>query len=182
MSPPDLFTVNETAIVLRIGRTTAYELARRDLESSGGEGLGVVRIGGPLRVPRASLERVTGWPLSWPPCPGTVDAKPALTEAVASAAAAGARRPAGDSHPILSGATAVLARWSISAAAARGAVRRSLFVWPGVALPDVVKRWHRLMGVDRASRWEAWSEPLAGEHLHRLRGGSLKPERAPAGW
>ena len=40
MSTPDLFTITEAAVVLRIGRTTAYELARRDLASGGGEGLG----------------------------------------------------------------------------------------------------------------------------------------------
>ena len=33
MSTPDLFTITEAAVVLRIGRTTAYELARRDLAS-----------------------------------------------------------------------------------------------------------------------------------------------------
>jgi hypothetical protein len=35
---PDLFTVEEAARVLRIGRTTAYELARRYLRSNGAEG------------------------------------------------------------------------------------------------------------------------------------------------
>ena len=46
MSTPELFTVTEAAVVLRIGRTTAYELARRDLAAGGGEGLGVIRVGG----------------------------------------------------------------------------------------------------------------------------------------
>jgi len=64
MSTPDLFTLAEAAAVLRIGRTTAYELARRDLATNGGEGLGVVRIGGQLRVPRASLERLIGAPIA----------------------------------------------------------------------------------------------------------------------
>ena len=67
MSTPDLFTVAEAAVVLRIGRTTAYELVRRDFASGGGEGLGVVRIGGQFRVPRAALERLVGGPVSWPP-------------------------------------------------------------------------------------------------------------------
>lgn len=67
MSTPDLFTVAEAAVVLRIGRTTAYELVRRDFASGGGEGLAVVRIGGQFRVPRAALERIVGGPVSWPP-------------------------------------------------------------------------------------------------------------------
>lgn len=66
MPTPDLFTVTEAAAVLRIGRTASYELARRDLATGGGEGLGVVRVGGKLRVPRAALERLVGGPLSWP--------------------------------------------------------------------------------------------------------------------
>lgn len=64
MSNPDLFTVAEAAIVLRIGRTTAYELVRRDFDSGGGEGLAVVRIGGQFRVPRSALERIVGGPVT----------------------------------------------------------------------------------------------------------------------
>jgi len=64
MSVPDLLTVAEAAIVLRIGRTTAYELVRRDFDSGGGEGLAVVRIGGQFRVPRSALERILGGPVT----------------------------------------------------------------------------------------------------------------------
>jgi excisionase family DNA binding protein len=64
MSVPDLFTVAEAAIVLRIGRTTAYELVRRDFDSGGGEGLAVVRVGGQFRVPRSALERILGGPVT----------------------------------------------------------------------------------------------------------------------
>ena len=64
MSVPDLFTVAEAAVVLRIGRTTAYELVRRDFDSGGGEGLAVVRIGGQFRVPRSALERIVGGPVT----------------------------------------------------------------------------------------------------------------------
>jgi hypothetical protein len=39
--------------VLRIGRTSAYELARRYLRSNGAEGIPVLRVGHLLRVPRA---------------------------------------------------------------------------------------------------------------------------------
>ena len=58
MSLPELFTVTEAAVVLRIGRTTAYELARRDLATGGGEGLGVIRVGGQLRIPRVADPQV----------------------------------------------------------------------------------------------------------------------------
>ncbi len=64
MSVPDLLTVTEAAVVLRIGRTTAYELVRRDFDSGGGEGLAVVRIGGQFRVPRSALERIVGGPVT----------------------------------------------------------------------------------------------------------------------
>lgn len=64
MSNPDLFTVAEAAVVLRIGRTTAYELVRRDFDSGGGEGLAVVRVGGQFRVPRSALERIVGGPVT----------------------------------------------------------------------------------------------------------------------
>ncbi len=66
MSGPDVFTIAEVAVILRIGRTTAYELAARDLATGGGVGLGVVRVGNQLRVRRASLEAMVGGPVSWP--------------------------------------------------------------------------------------------------------------------
>ena len=66
MSAPDLFTVTEAVVVLRIGRTTAYELARRDLATGGGEGLGVVRVGGQLRISRVALEAIVGGPVTTP--------------------------------------------------------------------------------------------------------------------
>ena len=66
MPTPELFTVTEAAVVLRIGRPTAYELARRDLATGGGEGWGVIRVGGQLRVPRVALERLIGAPVETP--------------------------------------------------------------------------------------------------------------------
>jgi excisionase family DNA binding protein len=64
MAVPDLLTIEEAAAVLRVGRTTAYELANRDLATGGGEGLGVVRVGRLLRVRRSSLEALVGGPLT----------------------------------------------------------------------------------------------------------------------
>lgn len=52
--------------MLRIGRTAAYELARRDLATGGSEGLRVVRVGRLLRVPRAALEDLVGGPFTIP--------------------------------------------------------------------------------------------------------------------
>lgn len=63
---PALLTVEEAARVLRIGRTAAYELARRDLATGGGEGLRVCRVGRLLRVPRVALEDLVGGPFVIP--------------------------------------------------------------------------------------------------------------------
>lgn len=56
----------EAARVLRIGRTAAYELARRWRETGGEEGLPVVAFGRVLRVPRTALEDLSGGPVVLP--------------------------------------------------------------------------------------------------------------------
>ena len=55
---PEVLTVEEAAVVLRIGRGAAYELARLWRETNGREGLPVVAFGRSLRVPRAALRRM----------------------------------------------------------------------------------------------------------------------------
>ena len=55
---PDVLTVEEAAVVLRISRGAAYELARQYRESGGRHGLPVVELGRTLRVPRAALIRL----------------------------------------------------------------------------------------------------------------------------
>jgi hypothetical protein len=66
-SHPDLLTVEEAARVLRIGRTSAYALARRYPATDGVEGVPVLRVGHLLRVPRFRLEELVGGPITWPP-------------------------------------------------------------------------------------------------------------------
>ena len=61
---PNFLTVEEAARVLRIGRTSAYQLAQQWCSTDGREGLPVVRVGRMLRVPRHVLERLAGGELS----------------------------------------------------------------------------------------------------------------------
>jgi len=53
--PPLLHTIEEAADVLKVGRTLAYALARRDEETTGLDGLPVIQLGNCLRVPRRAL-------------------------------------------------------------------------------------------------------------------------------
>lgn len=55
---PAVLTVEEAAAALRIGRSAAYELARRYRATGGRDGLPVVCFGRSLRVPRAALLRL----------------------------------------------------------------------------------------------------------------------------
>ena len=55
---PEVLTVEEAAVVLRIGRGAAYELARQWRETKGRRGLPVVTLGRSLRVPREALRRL----------------------------------------------------------------------------------------------------------------------------
>ena len=53
---PDFFTVDEAGHVLRIGRSSAYALARQFVVSGGEAGLPAVRIARHLRVPSVRLD------------------------------------------------------------------------------------------------------------------------------
>ena len=64
--PPDFLTVEEAARIVRIGRTTAYDIAREYETTAGASGLPVVRFGKQLRVPRYRLEEWLGGPITWP--------------------------------------------------------------------------------------------------------------------
>lgn len=59
-TPPETLTVEEAAQVLRIGRTTAYALAREWRTTGGCSGLPVLELGRTLRVPRVGLDRMLG--------------------------------------------------------------------------------------------------------------------------
>jgi excisionase family DNA binding protein len=55
---PEVLTVEEAAEILRIGRGTAYDLARQWRETDGHHGLPVVVLGRSLRVPRSALRQL----------------------------------------------------------------------------------------------------------------------------
>lgn len=84
--PPEFFTVDEAARVLRVGRTAAYALAQRWRTTDGKEGLPVIEFGRLLRVPRVALEEMCGGPIT-KPVPSSrrgVSAVPAKPEPVAA--------------------------------------------------------------------------------------------------
>lgn len=66
---PALYTVEEAAKLLRVGRTKAYAMTQEWRATGGRAGLPVVDFGNVLRVPRAALERVLGVDLSDAPAP-----------------------------------------------------------------------------------------------------------------
>lgn len=55
---PPFLRVEEAARILRISRSSAYELAHAWLETDGSAGLPVIRLGRTIRVPRAAIERL----------------------------------------------------------------------------------------------------------------------------
>jgi len=57
---PITLTVAEAAAVLRISRTTLYELIRRSQATGDTEGLRAVRLGRSLRVPRIAILEFLG--------------------------------------------------------------------------------------------------------------------------
>jgi len=74
---PDLLTVEEAAVLLRIGRNKAYSLARQWRATNGRCGLPVVEFGHTLRVPRHALEQMLGVKFTaWPTAPGPESATP----------------------------------------------------------------------------------------------------------
>lgn len=64
----EFLTVEQTAAVCGIGRTSAYQLARRAADHGEGD-LPAVRFGKQLRVPRKKLEELIGGPITLPTDP-----------------------------------------------------------------------------------------------------------------
>lgn len=61
-----MYTVEEAAAILRIGRNAAYALVRRWRMTGGQEGLPVIVLGRSLRVPAAGLQEMLDRPLVTP--------------------------------------------------------------------------------------------------------------------
>jgi hypothetical protein len=70
---PVLLTVEEAGVLLRIGRTKAYAMAREWRETDGRSGLPVVDLGHVLRVPRRALEELIGAELAYFDSPGRIE-------------------------------------------------------------------------------------------------------------
>ena len=66
----EFLTVEQTAVVCGIGRTSAYQLARRAADHGEGD-FPAVRFGKQLRVPRRKLEELIGGPITLPTDPPT---------------------------------------------------------------------------------------------------------------
>jgi excisionase family DNA binding protein len=97
---PALLTVEEAAVLLRVGRTKAYAMTQEWRASGARFGLPVVDFGNVLRVPRQALEELLGVDLT---TVGEVQAQVARTPAVeraGAAAADGSARGVQDSAPV----------------------------------------------------------------------------------
>jgi len=90
---PDLLTVMEAAGVLRVGRTTAYDLVGKYFATDGTDGMRCLRVGGQLRVPRKLFEKWLGCRITvWPPQAPDVDDVAIAVPVVTDPAAATSRR------------------------------------------------------------------------------------------
>ena len=59
-------TITEVMAIFRVGRTTAYALAREYIESGGNGGIPCEKVGGLLRFPTAEIERLIRRPVAFP--------------------------------------------------------------------------------------------------------------------
>jgi hypothetical protein len=100
---PDLLTIEEAALVLRIGRTAAYEQARLWRATGGRTGIPNIEVGRQYRVPRAALEAMIGRPITHIPEPRS--RQQGLTE---PGGREDASAPVRQLHPYGSGSLAVV--------------------------------------------------------------------------
>ncbi|MGQ0432370.1 MAG: helix-turn-helix domain-containing protein [Microthrixaceae bacterium] len=70
---PDLLTVEEAALVLRIGRTLAYRMAQEWIATGGKRGIPCRRVGRLLRVSSRELAEFMGAAITWPPVPAVIE-------------------------------------------------------------------------------------------------------------
>ncbi len=59
-------TIAEVMAIFRVGRTTAYALARQYIATGGDNGIPCEKLGGQLRFPTAEIERLIGRPVVFP--------------------------------------------------------------------------------------------------------------------
>lgn len=62
---PELLTITEAAMLLRISRTTAYAEAKRFELTGGREGLPCIRVARSLRTPRDKLRELIAGSATW---------------------------------------------------------------------------------------------------------------------
>lgn len=62
LTEPEVLTIEEAAAILRIGRNSAYALARQWRTTGGREGLPCIELGRTLRVPRSALDQLLAPP------------------------------------------------------------------------------------------------------------------------
>lgn len=97
---PDFLTVDQTADVLQLGRSTTYELVGRFVRSAGTDGIPAILVGGQYRIPRARLEEYAGQALTWPPPPRTRKPRPHRSSRTGASTEGETGKPAGQRHEL----------------------------------------------------------------------------------
>jgi hypothetical protein len=89
----EFLTVEQTAVVCGIGRTSAYQLARRAADHGEGD-FPAVRFGKQLRIPRKKLEALIGGPITLPTDPPVASTSTGTEPTTGSGNATSSKRPA----------------------------------------------------------------------------------------
>jgi len=96
----------EAGWILRIGRNSAYKLAIEFEETGGRSGLPFVRLGKLKRVPRLTLEKLHGGPITWPLADDHTPHAPRSKAKRSDAAARPSEAPSKRPQPVLDDAPA----------------------------------------------------------------------------